>query len=347
MELRSEHPAPARSRGEMIDKALVWFSVALAAAVLFSGAYLGYTVWKQRAIERAADPAARAIETFYAEVEEAPADPKTRIRLAEALASVGRYDEAVRELNVALEIDPEHTGAHLVLGIVAMLQKDYETADSYYARVLELTAGMQFEQVSTTRELAFYYLGESALDRGHYEEAVGYFKAAIRMNRSAANYYFGLGMALKGIDEVAGAIDNFEIALVFDPKYAQAHYELGQAYLLHEDRVSAAVHFAEATRLAPDNELPLEALASLGATEQWDARAREALANEEYETALESVIVARVLVPEDLDLAVLHAEILEAKDDPVQALEVYREALAADPDNGSIEAAIARLEQGQ
>jgi tetratricopeptide (TPR) repeat protein len=344
MELRSEHFVPTRNRGQAIDNVLWWASILLAAAVLFSVAYLGYTIWNQRAIERAADPAARAIETFYADVEAAPADPKARIRLGEALASTGRYDEAVRELNVALELEPEHTGAHLVLGIVAILQKDYETADSYFQHVLDLTAGAQFEQVSTTRELAFFYLGESALDRGYYDEAVGYFKAAIRMNRSASNYYFGLGMALKGIEELAGAIDNFEIALTFDPKYAQAHYELGQAYLLQEDRVSAAVHFAEAARLAPDNELPIEALASLGTVEQWESRAREALATADNKAALEAVIVARVLVPDDADLAVLHGAILEADDQPGEALEVYREALVADPSNDSIKAAISRLE---
>jgi len=347
MELRSQQVGPVRSRGEAVDKILFWIGLVLAAAVLLSGAYLGYTVWKQRAIERAADPAARAIETFYADVEEEPTDPQARIRLAEALASAGRYNEAVRELNIALELDPEHTGAHIVLGIVAIMQKDHEAAESYFMRVLELTEGMQFEQVSTTRELAFFYLGESALDRGYYEEAIGYFKAAIRINRSASNYYFGLGVALKGIGDSAGAIDNFEIALTFDPNYAQAHYELGQAYLLQEDPVSAAVHFAQASRLAPDNELPIEALASLGAMEQWETRAREALATGDNEAALEAIIVARVLVPDDVDLAVLHAEILEADDQPDKALEVYREALAAEPDNDAIKAAIARLEQVQ
>ncbi len=345
MEIRSKLFAPFSSESQLIDRILVAISGVLAVAVVGSAAYLGYSVLQQRAMERAADPAMRVVDGVSELVAESPNDPQLRVRLGEALASAGRFREAVRELNAALEISPDHTGAHLVLGIVAMMQQDYDTANSYFLRVLEVTEGGQFEGLKEHRELAFFYLGESALDTGHYEEAVGYFKAAIRMNRANADFYFGLGMALKGIEELAGALENYEIALVFDPKFAQAHYEMGQVYLMMDDRINAAVHFAEAAKLDPDNDLPPEALASLGTAAEWEARAREALQAGDTDAALEAVLILRVLEPEDVDKVVLHAEIVEAMDKPDIALELYQEALEMAPENEGIKAAMERLKQ--
>ncbi len=345
METHPKLSAPISPRSGAIDVILAVVTAVLAIAVVGSVAYLGYSVLQQRAMERAADPAWRVIEGASALVEESPEDPQMRVRLGEALASAGRYREAVRELNAALEIDPTHTGAHLVLGIIAVMQDDYHTADSYFIRILEDTEGGQFESLGEHRELAFFYLGESALSTDRYEEAVGYYKAAIRINRGNADYYFGLGLALKGIEELPGALENYEIALVFDPTFAQAHYEMGQVYLMMDDRVNAAVHFAEAARLAPENDMPTEALASLGTVEEWEARAYEALERGDTDAALEAALVLRVLEPEDAEKAVLHAEVVEAMGKPDVALEVYREALEMAPENGAIKDAISRLER--
>ncbi len=345
MDIRPKLFAPFSTRSGATDIILAVVSAVLAIAVLGSVAYLGYSVLQQRAIERAADPAWRVIEGASALVEESPEDPQMRVRLGEALAAAGRYREAVRELNAALEIDPTHTGAHLVLGIIAVMQDDYHTADSYFLRVVDDTEGGQFEALGEHRQAAFFYLGESALSTGRYEEAVGYYKAAIRLNRANADYYFGLGLALKGIEELDGALENYEIALVFDPEFAQAHYEMGQVYLMMDDRINAAVHFAGAARLAPDNDMPVEALTTLGTAEEWEARAHEALETGDTDTALEAALVLRVLEPEDADKAMLHAEVVEAMGKPDVALEIFREALELAPENGAIKDAISRLEQ--
>ncbi|MFU8891744.1 MAG: tetratricopeptide repeat protein, partial [Anaerosomatales bacterium] len=276
MQVGTESSVAAAPRRQPFDQALAVISAVLLIAVLSAAAFLVYSVVQGRAIEQGATPRARLISDLHAQIDESPNDAALRVRLGEVYAAAGQHREAVRELNVALELNPDHTGAYLVLGMVALMQKDYDSADTYFNKILELTEGSEFKNLQLNRELAFYYLGESALDTSRYEDAVGYFKAVIRMNRGSADAYFGLGLAFKGIEDYLAALDNFEIALAFDPTFAQAHYEMGQVYLAEEDRINAAVHFAQAALLAPDSDLPAEALASLGTVEEWETKAREA-----------------------------------------------------------------------
>lgn len=328
-----------------LDRALAFIGATLLIAVFVAGAYLAYSIAEGRAIEQGADPRTRLFAELGAQIEQSPNDAALRVKLGEAYAAAGRMEDAVRELNVALELSPEHTGAHLVLGMVALMERDHEVADEYFQKVIDLTEGSEFRDIKLNRELAFYYLGESALDTARFEEAIGYFKAVIRMNRGAADAYFGLGLAFKGVEDYVSALEQFEISLVFDPEFAQAHYEMGQVYLAQDDRINAAVHFARAATLAPDNELPAEALASIGTAEQWEETARTALDDGDTEAALEAVLITRALAPDEPDHAMLHGEVLEAMDDAEAALAVYREALELAPDDAAINAAIDRLEQ--
>ncbi|MBE0417663.1 MAG: tetratricopeptide repeat protein [Coriobacteriia bacterium] len=325
------------------DVFLIAAAALLALLVIGAAGYLGYSVLQTRALERSATPTARAVEELYRIVNDNPNDAQVRVRLGEALAADGRFREAVRELETALTIDADHTGAYLVLGIVGMLQDQHDAAETNFLKIIELTEGTQFEQTKVHRELAFYYLGESALDTGRYEDAVGFFKAAIRVNRANADAYFGLGVAFKGLEEWEAAQDNLEIALVFDPKFAQAHYEMGQVYRAQNDTINAAVHFAKAAEYDPGNDLPLEALAAIGSAEEWEERSRAALAEGDTGTALDSVLVARALRDDNPEYALLHGEVLEAMGESSVALDVYRQALEVNPDHAGLTAAAGRL----
>lgn len=343
--MQEESASPVVPRRQPLDRALAAIGAVLLIAVVAAGVYLAYSIAEARAIEQGADPRSRLLAELNARIEQSPNDPALRVQLGEAYAAAGRMEDAVRELSVALELAPEHTGAHLVLGMVALMEGDHEAADGYLQKVIDLTEGSEFQDLKLNRELAFYYLGESALDTARFEEAIGYFKAVIRMNRGAADAYFGLGLAFKGVEDYVSALEQFEIALVFDPEFAQAHFEMGQVYLAQDDRVNAAVHLARAASLAPENDLPAEALAALGTAEEWEATAREALGDGDTETALEAALITRALVEGDAEFAVLHAEVLEAMGDTTAALEVYREALELSPGDAAIQTAIDRLEQ--
>lgn len=347
----AESAEPAAESGgprtDRVDRALQVVAGVLAAALIALAGYAGYTVWRVSQEAKYATPALRLIESLKGDVRNDPNDPALRVRLGEALGAAGLYREAIEQLEIAIELSPTHSGAYLDLGVISMELEEYDAAESYFNKVLALTESTDFTNISDQRELALFYLGEIALIQERYEDAIGYFKGALRIRRDASDTYFDLGLAFKGLQEYDAAIEQFETALLFDPNYAEAHYELGQIYLEQGDYVNAALRLMDAKRLAPDVEVIDEALMSVGQASDWEERARDALEDGSLDDALEAVLIARALVPEDPDLALLHGQVLEAQGKDSDALSVYKEGLELSEDSTPLVEAVERLSEDE
>lgn len=338
-------PEKAAPRPDRMDTILTITTWVLVAALLSLTGFFGYSVYRVRQAEATATPALRLIETLRDEVRANPNDSALRVRLGEALGSAGKSEEAVEQFEAALQLDPNHTGAYLDLGILAMIEKDTAAADRYFRKVIELTEGGQFADVNERREIALYNLGLIAVDAGEYEEAVGFLKGALRIRRDASDTYYYLARAYKGLGETEAAYEQLETALAFDPNYAQAHFLMGELYMSEEDEINAAEHFRITLDIAPDAEPAIEALEAFGTPEERLQNATEALEDDDIEAALHEVLVARALAPESAPAATLHGRILVERGNNPEALAVYREAAELDPDDKDVAAEITRLEK--
>lgn len=337
-------PAPAGSPGRLD----VWLNVALftlVVALVALAAWFGYSVWQnyQRTLDTS--PSSRVIGSLEDQVRKAPNDVILRVRLGEALGSAGRYPQAIEQLNAALKIDPKHVGAYLDLGMIAFLTDKDAEAEEYFKKVIELTETADFRNVDERRENALYNLGQLKLRQESYEEAAGYFKSALRIRKDASDTYVNLARALKGMEDYDAAIGNLEIALQFDPGFAEAHYLMGQLYQAKKDDVNASYYFYQAAMRAPDADPPQEALAGYGPSSDWVARARKARAEGDIEAALTDALVARNLDPQNLVATKLHGEILLDRGDVKDAVEVYVDALGIDAKDKEVDAALSRLEK--
>ena len=327
---------------DRVDALLRWSIVAILAAVLGLGGLFAYTVWQARRDESASTPAGRAIQDLKARVKATPNNADLRVRLGEALASSGLYKDAVEQLRAATKLNPKHDGAYLDLGILALEQKQPKTAEGYFQKVIELTAG-DMEGVNQRRETAYFYLGSIALDARRYEDAVANLKAALRVRRDTSDTYYLLAQAYKGLDRKDAAMKQLEAALAFDPNYAEAHYLMGQIYLEEGDKINAAEHFRIAAEQAPDQDLPQEALAGLGTAEDAVSKGREDLKAKRYEKAIDSALLARALDPKYVPAVVLHAEAAEASGETSAAVNAYRRLLELEPNNAQAAAGLKRL----
>ena len=326
------------------DTILRWLVVLAVAAVLALGGYFGYTVWQTRRSELESTPTGRAIGDLKNKVRANPNDAALRVRLGEAFASAGLTDDAIEQFRQATKADPKHTGAYLDLGIMAMQDKQPKTAEGYFNKVIELTTGVEFEQINQRRETAFFYLGEIALNAKRYEDAAANFKAAIRIRRDAADTYYLLAQALRGMERNDAAMKQLDAALAFDPGYPEAHYLMGQIYLDDGDKINAAVHFRLAADGAPDQDLPQEALAALGTADEALARGKADEKAGSIPKAIEQALLARALDPKSLDAVLFHAGLLVRANETSAAIKTYKEALRISPGNASAKAALARLE---
>jgi tetratricopeptide (TPR) repeat protein len=269
-------------------------------------------------------------------VKKNPNSAAAHVRYGEALAAAGLSAEANGELLRAVKLDKKHTGAWLDLGLLAMRTNRRTDAERYFKKVLELTEGSDYESINQRREQALYYLGEITLDKQDYEEAAGYFKAALRIRRDSSTSYYLLAQALHGLDKDDAALTQLDAALAFDPNYAEAHYLYGTILADRGDKVNAAVHLVKAAQLAPDVDAPKEALAALGSADDALKLAATDLAAGRYDAAIEAALLARALDDQDVEAVLMHAKILIAKGSKKEAAQVLAEAEKIDPGNAEV-----------
>lgn len=317
--------------------------VGLAIAIIALGSWLGYSVYVQNKMDEASSPAMRALGELADVARQYPSDAAIRVRYAEALATAGMYDEAMEQLANAIKIDPEHGGAYLDMGLVAMAQQKYPEAESYFQKVIELSEGGQFQDVSDRREAALYNLGVIAVSEDRWEDAVGFLKGALRIRKDASDTYLHLARAYRGLGEGDKAIESMLVALAFDPNYAEARYELGMLYMDASNEPSAAVEFRRAVDLAPEADPVIEVLGSLGPVDDRVADARKALKDSDAVEALGFATIAVAVEPTNVDALLVYGQAREDTGDVSGAIVVYRSVLEADPKNTTATKALDRL----
>lgn len=318
-------------RTDRLDIALnVGLSILLVAILGLAGVF-GWQVYADRQRQLNSNASYRVIRALENQIRQAPNDVVLRVRLGEALASARRFPQAIEQLNLALKIDPKHPGAYLDLGLIAMQTENYTEAIDYFNKVIEITDKAKYTNIDDRRENAYYNLGIIALQEERFEEAAGYFKECLRIRKDASDTYYHLAKALEGLGDIDGALDQLWIAIRFDPSYAAAHFYMGQLYMQKDDPINASVHLRASADLAPEAEQPQEALAALGTAADWAGRSRASFDEGELDAAIDQILVATNLEPDNVDYQLLYAEVLLARNKPDIALTTYEKVLEIDP----------------
>lgn len=113
---------------------------------------------------------------------------------------LGEYEEALSALNASLALDPQDEEALYNRGLaLAKLRRSKEAADSF-ERVIQMN--------STFLADAWSGKGAVLLDQGRNKEALLCFQNATGINPNLGRAWYGMGLALKGLDrevEAGGA----------------------------------------------------------------------------------------------------------------------------------------------
>lgn len=129
-------------------------------------------------------------------------DASTRLLLAGALKSIGRFDDASREYKRALTLDPKNAVAWFNFGNLLRTQfKDDRGALDAYRRASECDPSMGEAQFS---------LGAMLMETGDYETAIVTLQSALQVAKPDANWRAdadtALGMARIRALEAAGKL---------------------------------------------------------------------------------------------------------------------------------------------
>lgn len=330
------------ARSNTLDRALAITVAVLLATVIGFVAYFGYTVYQDRQNAAESSAAARVAKALAAQVKQSPNDTSLRVRYGEALAAANRPQDAIEQFNAALKIDPKHTGAVEDLGLLAMSQKRYPEARSYFNKLIELTNNSEFQDVNQRREVAYYNLGLLAMNDKDFQEAIGQFKSALRIRNDASDTYYYLASALYQAGDKDSALKEARTAVMFDTNYTVAHYLLAQIYMDQKDPINASYEYHKVLTLLPDNPQAQKDVDQFGKPADLMNEAKSMMSTD-IEGALEKILIAENLDPQNPLIRVVHAQILVKRGNLKDALAVYKQALKLDPKNAQVQEIVKKM----
>jgi tetratricopeptide (TPR) repeat protein len=181
---------------------------------------------------------AEALAAYERLVKTEPEDATLRTSMAGALGALGRYDEAMTQLDAAVRLDPLNVEAYHNRGVVFERRNDPKAAVEEYRRAVRYSP-----QYEPSRRALQRLTGTADVNPPRTEAE----KKAAALAQEASQ------AARRG--DYAGALKMLDEAERIAPRYVMVHqYRSNVAYLAGDPR-QAAIAIEKALALEPDNAL--------------------------------------------------------------------------------------------
>jgi tetratricopeptide (TPR) repeat protein len=184
----------------------------------------------------------------------ARSDPRARYNLGVALFNLGRYDEAIRELDVLVGGYPmreEVPWARRVMGHSYARLSKWPEAVAQLRMVLAMTP----HDAEARRMLVDAYdtHGVDLAQTQRYEAAIGEFRRGLELNENDASLRYNLATALFDAGKLGEAFIEAERAVAVDPANADAHHLIGKLLALQGKLQQGQASLETALQLRPDD----------------------------------------------------------------------------------------------
>jgi len=144
---------------------------------------------------------------------------RNEYNLANALADMGRREEAATRYRRAIELDPQLAMARYNLSLVLSAQGDEDGAIAQLRRAIAMKPDYVDARVN---------LGAALEKKGRLGEAVAQYRAAVASDPRSALAHDALALALAHQGDRAGAIEHFRQGLALEPENALARRYLNE-----------------------------------------------------------------------------------------------------------------------
>ena len=190
-------------------------------------------------VHRTLDP---SVEVFQKATELYPKSARLAIGLGMALYARGNYEDAVKSLLRAADLNPSDPGCYL------FLSRAYDSSPNQADEVIERFHRYAQLQPRNSRALYYYAMslwkGKRAQQTDQdFSEIAKLLKSSVALDSKFAEAHLQLGNLYSDQKQYAAAIPEYMRALTQNPDLADAHYRLGQAYVRTGDRQAAQQQF--------------------------------------------------------------------------------------------------------
>jgi tetratricopeptide (TPR) repeat protein len=161
-----------------------------------------------------------------------------------AYNNMGRTDEAIAELILALRLKPDYAKAHNNLG------NSYYEQGRIYEAIVEYKEAIRLKpdhaKAHNNLGLAYDMLGRT-------DEAIVRYRVALRLKPDFVDAHINLGLAYVNQGLTDEAVEELREAIRLEPDSAEAHNNLGNLYAAQGLTDEAIREFRKTIRLKPDN----------------------------------------------------------------------------------------------
>jgi superkiller protein 3 len=173
----------------------------------------------------------------------APQNVAAHLELGQLYAETQEYENAIKEFNTVLELEPDNLFSRIYLGRIYTTLKDYDHAAKEFNTILNRNPNNFYAHIN---------LGKMYVEMKDYDHAIAEFKKVIELNPKDYMSYFILGELLsdkKGKPQEA--ISCLSKGLSLNPNHFDSQVRLGNLYLKTGKIRNAIPHLELALRLNP------------------------------------------------------------------------------------------------
>ena len=203
-----------------------------------------------------------------------------QLKYAQVLISKGKYQNALKYLNLAEQVELTNPDVHLLKGSACLIMGNEKDAKAAFGKALKNadnekddilyhigsayiqsgdidTAINYFEkalEVNPENELALYDLGFFSDQEGKYQKSIEYYNRYLDIDPFNFSIWFNLGISYNKAGEYEKAIEAYEYALTLNEEFDQSLFNLGNAYANTGNYSKAIQKYLEFLELEPEND---------------------------------------------------------------------------------------------
>lgn len=186
-----------------------------------------------------------AIKSFNKAIEKKKRMPEAYSRKGLAYYKLEEYDNALECFANALEIDPNYAFAHNAKGLVYFQLGDYDEAIKCHTKAIELDHSDKWP---------FENRGYAYLHRGEYDKAIKDFSEALKKDNRFLNAYRDRGLAYEMLKQYDKAEKDLLLAIEIDPRSIKSLEILAGIQITKQDYKAALETIEKAYKLSADGE---------------------------------------------------------------------------------------------
>jgi tetratricopeptide (TPR) repeat protein len=134
-----------------------------------------------------------------------------------------RYADAEVAVNRILATTPRHAGAQQLKALLALLRGDIDgAAEAAAVSLAERPGHAQTADIARKAARALFGAAQADAAQGNAARALSRFRRALGLDRTNADGWFGLGLALQDVKDYAAAAGAFEQVVALRPGDARA-----------------------------------------------------------------------------------------------------------------------------